>query len=191
MSFPPARPGWITTAMANSIWWSQTTCSGREQSDLYCTLDGAHKSYCTPESYKGTSVRLWHNLGNGKFEDATQKAGLGDPTSKSLGIAILDYNNDGWPDILIANDTQPNKLYLNKRDGTFRRARCSGGHCLQRRRRGARRHGSGRRRLRSLAAIPASSSATSPIRCFRCITTKATACSWTKRRNRKSAAPRW
>jgi enediyne biosynthesis protein E4 len=90
-----------------------------EQGDLYCTLDGAHKSYCTPESYKGKSVRLWHNLGNGKFEDATQKAGLTDPTSKSLGIAILDANGDGWPDILIANDTQPNKLYLNKQNGTF------------------------------------------------------------------------
>jgi hypothetical protein len=64
-------------------------------------------------------VRLWHNLGGGKFEDATQKAGLGDPTSKSLGIAILDYNADGWPDILVANDTQPNKLYLNKKDGSF------------------------------------------------------------------------
>jgi len=78
-----------------------------EQGDLYCTLDGTHKSYCTPESYKGTSARLWHNLGNGKFEDATLKAGLYDPTSKGLGVAVLDYNNDGWPDILIANDTQP------------------------------------------------------------------------------------
>ena len=47
-----------------------------QKRDLYCTLDGSHKSYCTPESYKGTSARLWHNLGNGKFEDATQKAGL-------------------------------------------------------------------------------------------------------------------
>jgi hypothetical protein len=106
------RDGKLDLVVANYVRWS-------EQTDLYCTLDGAHKSYCTPESYKGTSVRLWHNLGNGKFEDATQKAGLGDPTSKSLGITILDYNADGWPDILIANDTQPNKLYLNKKDGTF------------------------------------------------------------------------
>ena len=89
------------------------------QTDIYCTLDGVHKSYCTPESYKGASACLWHNLGNGKFEDATQKAGLSDPTSKSLGVAILDYNGDGWPDILLANDTQPNKLYLNKKDGSF------------------------------------------------------------------------
>ncbi len=106
------RDGKLDLVVANYVRWT-------EQTDLYCTLDGAHKSYCTPESYKGTSVRLWHNLGGGKFEDATQKAGLGDPTSKSLGIAILDYNGDGWPDILIANDTQPNKLYLNKKDGTF------------------------------------------------------------------------
>ena len=106
------RDGKLDLVVANYVRWT-------EQTDLYCTLDGARKSYCTPESYKGTSVRLWHNLGNGKFEDATQKAGLGDPTSKSLGIAILDYNADGWPDILIANDTQPNKLYLNKKDGSF------------------------------------------------------------------------
>ena len=106
------RDGKLDLVVANYVQWS-------EQGDLYCTLDGAHKSYCTPESYKGTSVRLWRNLGNGKFEDATQKAGLADSTSKSLGIAILDANNDGWPDILIANDTQPNKLYINNRNGTF------------------------------------------------------------------------
>jgi hypothetical protein len=106
------RDGKLDLVVANYVQWS-------EAGDLYCTLDGAHKSYCTPESYKGTSLRLWHNLGNGKFEDATQKAGLGEPTSKSLGIAILDYNADGWPDILVANDTQPNKLYLNRKDGSF------------------------------------------------------------------------
>ncbi len=106
------RDGKLDLVVANYVQWS-------EQGDLYCTVDGSHKSYCTPESYKGTSVRLWHNLGNGRFEDTTQKAGLGDPTSKSLGIVILDYNEDGWPDIVIANDTQPNKLYLNKKNGTF------------------------------------------------------------------------
>ena len=106
------RDGKLDLVVANYVQWSP-------QTDIYCTLDGAHKSYCTPESYKGVSARVWHNLGGGKFEDATQKAGLYDPTSKSLGLAILDYNGDGWPDILLANDTQPNKLYLNKQSGTF------------------------------------------------------------------------
>ena len=70
---------------------------------------------------------MWHNLGGGKFEDATAKAGFFDNTSKSLGVAILDYNADGWPDILIANDTQPNKLYLNKTDGKFEERAVSAG----------------------------------------------------------------
>jgi enediyne biosynthesis protein E4 len=114
------RDGKLDLVVANYVQWSI-------KGDLTCTLDGTHKSYCTPESYKGTSARLWHNLGNGKFEDVTQKAGLSDPTSKSLGITILDYNGDGWPDILIANDTQPNKLYLNQQNGTFEEKGVSAG----------------------------------------------------------------
>ena len=94
-------------------------CSGPPKGDLWCSLDGVTKSYCTPESYKGTRSRLYHNLGGGRFEDVTENAGLGDPTSKSLGVTILDYNNDGWPDIFVANDTQPNKLYRNLGNGTF------------------------------------------------------------------------
>src|SRR6267154_2525411 len=106
------RDGKLDLVVANYVQWSI-------QGDLFCTLDGTHKSYCTPESYKGSTARLWHNLGNGKFEDATDKAHFFDNTSKTLGLAILDYNGDGWPDIFLANDTQPNKLYLNKGDGTF------------------------------------------------------------------------
>jgi hypothetical protein len=106
------RDGKLDLVVANYVQWSIET-------DLRCTLDGTHKSYCTPESYKGSSARLWHNLGNGKFEDATRKAGLYDSTSKSLGVAILDFNGDGLPDIFLANDTQPNKLYLNHGNGTF------------------------------------------------------------------------
>ncbi|HKS76241.1 MAG TPA: CRTAC1 family protein [Terriglobales bacterium] len=106
------RDGKLDLVVGNYVQWS-------EKNDLYCTLDGTHKSYCTPESYKGASARLWHNLGGGKFEDASQKAKFYDPTAKTLGVAVLDYNNDGWPDILLANDTQPNKLYLNKQNGTF------------------------------------------------------------------------
>jgi hypothetical protein len=106
------RDGHLDLVVANYVQWSPET-------DLYCTIDGKTKSYCTPESYKGTSLRLWHNRGDGTFEDATQKAGLYDPTSKNLGVAILDANQDGWPDILVSNDTQPNKLYINNGNGTF------------------------------------------------------------------------
>ena len=106
------RDGKADLVVANYVQWT-------EKGDIWCSLDGATKSYCTPESYKGNSLRLYHNLGNGRFEDVSQKAGVGDPTSKSLGIAVLDYNNDGWPDLFISNDTQPNKLYRNNKNGTF------------------------------------------------------------------------
>ncbi len=90
-----------------------------EASDQYCTLDGKNKSYCTPELYKGQSSTLFHNLGHGVFEDVTKKAGLFDPSSKALGVALLDYDDDGWMDLFVTNDTQPNKLYHNNHNGTF------------------------------------------------------------------------
>ena len=106
------KDGRLDLVVANYVTWSP-------EADLYCTMDGKSKSYCTPESYKGASIRLWHNNGDGTFSDATKQAGLYEPTSKTLGIAILDFDNDGWPDILISNDTQPNKLYRNTGNGTF------------------------------------------------------------------------
>jgi hypothetical protein len=106
------RDGKLDLFVANYVQWT-------EKGDLWCSLDGNVKSYCTPESYKGTSSRLFHNLGGGRFEDVTKKAGLGDPNSKSLGVTIIDFDNDGWPDIFVSNDTQPNKLYHNNKNGTF------------------------------------------------------------------------
>ena len=106
------RDGKLDLLVANYIQWTPAT-------DLSCSLDGIHKSYCTPESYHGVSLRLWRNLGNGQFEDVTKRAGLFDPAAKSLGIAIFDYNHDGWPDFVVANDTQPNKLYVNDTHGGF------------------------------------------------------------------------
>src|SRR6202022_3878932 len=87
--------------------------------DQYCSLDGKNKSYCTPQAYKGQSSTLFHNRGDGTFENVTKKAGLYDPSSKSLGIALVDYDNDGWLDLFVANDTEPNKLYRNNHNGTF------------------------------------------------------------------------
>jgi hypothetical protein len=107
------RDGRLDLFVAHYVDWTL-------EKDLFCTLDGKAKSYCTPESYKGQSAQLFHNLGDGKFEDVTAKAGVNDPTAKGLGVALLDYNNDGWLDVFVANDTQPNHLYENRKDGTFK-----------------------------------------------------------------------
>ena len=106
------KDGKLDLFVTNYVQWAL-------ERDLFCTLDGTHKSYCTPESYKGQSPTLFRNKGDGTFEDVTAKAGLADPNSKALGVAVLDYDDDGWPDLFVANDTQPNKLYRNSGKGTF------------------------------------------------------------------------
>jgi enediyne biosynthesis protein E4 len=107
------RDGLLDLFVCNYVKWSP-------EHDVFCSLDGKHKSYCTPEAYRGETCWLFHNLGNGKFEDVTPTSGIFDSSSKSLGVALLDYEQDGWPDLLVANDTQPNKLYRNQRNGTFK-----------------------------------------------------------------------
>ncbi len=107
------RDGRLDLFVCNYVKWSP-------EHDVFCSLDGKNKSYCTPEAYRGETCWLFHNLGNGKFEDVTPTSGVFDSSSKSLGVALLDYDEDGWPDLLVANDTQPNKLYRNQRNGTFK-----------------------------------------------------------------------
>lgn len=107
------RDGLLDLFVCNYVKWSP-------EHDVFCSIDGKHKSYCTPEAYVGQTCWLFHNRGNGTFEDVTASSGIFDSSSKSLGVALLDYDQDGWPDLLVANDTQPNKLYRNQRNGTFR-----------------------------------------------------------------------
>ncbi len=107
------RDGHLDLFVCNYVRWSP-------ELDVVCSsADGKHKSYCTPEAFHGTTCWLFRNRGDGTFEDVTDKAGLVDTSSKSLGVALIDYDNDGWPDLVVANDTQPNKLYRNRRNGTF------------------------------------------------------------------------
>jgi enediyne biosynthesis protein E4 len=87
---------------------------------VFCSVDGQRKSYCTPEAYRGDTCWLFHNRGDGRFEDVTATSGIFDSSSKSLGVAMIDYDQDGWPDLLVANDTQPNKLYRNLGNGKFK-----------------------------------------------------------------------
>jgi hypothetical protein len=107
------RDGRLDLFVCNYVKWTP-------EHDVFCSLDGKHKSYCTPEAYRGETCWLFHNRGDGTFEDVTATSGIFDSSSKSLGVAMLDYDQDGWPDLLIANDTQPNKLYHNARNGTFK-----------------------------------------------------------------------
>ncbi|MPZ19254.1 MAG: CRTAC1 family protein [Luteitalea sp.] len=112
MWFDFDKDGRLDLYVANYVQWSI-------EKDLFCTLDGKTKSYCTPESYAGQTPRLYRNKGDGTFDDVTERAGLHDPTSKALGVAVIDYDDDGWPDLFVANDTQPNRLYRNNGDATF------------------------------------------------------------------------
>ena len=114
------RDGLLDLFVCNYVKWSP-------EHDVFCSLDGKHKSYCTPEAYRGETCWLFRNRGNGTFEDVTATSGIFDSSSKSLGVAMLDYDQDGWPDLLVANDTQPNKLYRNMRNGTFKDAAVDAG----------------------------------------------------------------
>ena len=106
------RDGLLDLFVCNYVKWSP-------KQDVFCSLDAKHKSYCTPEAYRGATSWLFRNRGNGTFEDVTAKSGIFDSSSKSLGVAMMDHDLDGWIDLFVANDTQPNKLYRNMRNGTF------------------------------------------------------------------------
>ncbi len=106
------RDGLLDLFVCNYVKWAP-------EHDVFCSADGRRKSYCTPEAYRGATCWLFRNRGNGTFEDVTARSGIFDSSSKSLGVAMLDWDSDGWPDLVVANDTQPNKLYRNRRDGTF------------------------------------------------------------------------
>jgi len=106
------RDGHLDLFVCNYVRWSP-------EQDVFCSLDAKNKSYCTPEAYRGATSWLFRNRGDGTFEDVTAKSGIFDSSSKSLGVAMLDRGLDGWTDLFVANDTQPNKLYRNMHDGTF------------------------------------------------------------------------
>jgi len=117
------RDGLLDLFVCNYVKWSP-------EHDVFCSLDGKHKSYCTPEAYRGATCWLFHNRGDGTFEDVTAASGIFDSSSKSLGVALFEdneANHEGWPDLLVANDTQPNKLYRNQHNGTFKDAAVEAG----------------------------------------------------------------
>ena len=106
------RDGWLDLFVCNFIRWSKKL-------EIPCVIDDQFIFYCPPFAYGGKTCRLYRNLGNGTFEDVTMQTGLNNRKGKSLGVAMLDYDDDGWIDLAVANDTEPNFLYRNNGDGTF------------------------------------------------------------------------
>lgn len=86
-------------------------CKWTQATDVRC--GGEVKIYCTPEAYPGEPSRLYHNEGGGKFRDVTQEVGMWDKRGKSLGVVVTDFDDDGRPDLIIANDSEPTLAYRN------------------------------------------------------------------------------
>ena len=117
--------GWMTSAA-----WVDYDNDGRldlivarymqwDFDDIYCgQREKGLRSYCHPDLFKGESVLLYHNEGNGKFSEVSHQAGVDKP-AKGLGLAIADYDHDGWVDILLTNDSIPEYLFHNRGNGTF------------------------------------------------------------------------
>ena len=105
------RDGLIDLFIGNYVRWSPAA-------EVVCAENGV-RGYCGPNAYKPVAPKLYRNLGGGRFEDVTARAGLDQPTDKAMGIAVLDYNRDGWPDVFVGSDRVPAKLYRNDGHGRF------------------------------------------------------------------------
>lgn len=110
--FDADRDGWLDLYVGNYVYWSP-------EEDIFCTLDGETKSYCTPELYKGLPSRFLYNNRDGTFTDRTEESGFLPSPGKMLGALEFDYNKDGLPDLVVASDTQPDLLYKNIGSGRF------------------------------------------------------------------------
>ena len=86
--------------------------------------------YCTPNTYRPQPSRLFHNNRDGTFTDVTAKSGVGAEYGPALGVSTFDADRDGWPDLFVANDSQPNQLWINRRDGTFKNVALGAGVAL-------------------------------------------------------------
>ena len=105
------RDGLVDLFIANYVEWSPET-------EVTC-VEGGVPGYCGPDVYAPAPPTLYRNTGAGRFEDVTESAGLSDPTDKAMGVAVLDYNQDGWPDLFVGNDRVPAKLHRNDGRGGF------------------------------------------------------------------------
>ena len=117
------RDGWLDLYVGYNV-------SYTIDNDRKCPNAAGARDYCPPQIYGGRPAHLYRNLGHGKFVDVTARALLGGKFGPALGVATADYNGDGWPDIYVANDGEPNLLWINQRDGTFKESALLAGSAL-------------------------------------------------------------
>lgn len=106
------RDGWLDLFVCHYVKWSRET-------DVPFSLDGSRRSYGRPDRYLPEPCQLLENR-RGRFVDVSKAAGVALPTSKALGVALCDFDGDGWPDLAVSNDTVPNFLFHNQGNGTFK-----------------------------------------------------------------------
>jgi hypothetical protein len=107
------RDGWLDLMVVNYAEFSVTN-------NPMCYANTTARDYCTPRVFRAPGNRLFHNEGEGKFKDVTVAAGVDKEFGHGLGIVSADFNDDGWIDIYVANDGDPNQLWLNQKNGTFK-----------------------------------------------------------------------
>jgi len=107
------RDGWLDLMVVNYAEFSVTNSPT-------CYAPTSAKDYCTPRVFKAPGNRLFHNNGDGTFENVTIKAGVDKEFGHGLGVVSADFDQDGWLDIYVANDGDPNQLWINQKDGTFK-----------------------------------------------------------------------
>ncbi len=114
------RDGRLDLFVANYL---DFTVKGNKQ----CYASTGERDYCTPKMYQPVPARLFHNRGDGTFEDVTEAAGIGASIGPGLGVVCADFNSDGWPDIYVANDGAAAHLWINQQNGTFKERGLSSG----------------------------------------------------------------
>jgi hypothetical protein len=105
------RDGLADLFIGNYVEWSP-------EREVNCASGGT-RGYCGPDAYRPRAPKLYRNRGNGRFEDVTRTAGLAEPVDKAMGVAVLDHDMDGWPDIFVGSDRVPARLFRNNRRGGF------------------------------------------------------------------------
>ena len=107
------RDGWPDLFVGHYLRYSP-------EANLHCFSVSGSADYCPPHIYRPEPSRLFHNNRDGTFTDVTVAAGLAREYGPTLGVSTADFNGDGWIDLFVANDSQPNQLWINQHDGTFK-----------------------------------------------------------------------